>query len=290
EQLTAQLHHAQKMEMVGQLAGGIAHDFNNISLVIRGYAEQLVGQLDDEHGRASATEIVHAAERASSLTRQLLAFSRRQVLNPEDFDLSDIVRELQPMLSRLVPDDVELSTALAAEDCGVHADADQLSQVMMNLVINARDAMPRGGRLTIETSTTTIDSRTTYHRLDLNPGRYAVLAVSDTGHGMDAATRERIFEPFFTTKEPHLGTGLGLATVYGIVKQSRGSIWVYSEPEHGTTFKIYLPLVSADRASRAQVPPSNTPLGSETILFVDDHEQIRTLVHLTLEQLGYSVL
>jgi two-component system, cell cycle sensor histidine kinase and response regulator CckA len=290
EQLTAQLHQAQKMEMVGQLAGGIAHDYNNISLVIRGYAEQLVDQLDDGQQRTSATEIVHAAERASSLTRQLLAFSRRQVLNPKDVDLSDIVHDLRPMLGRLLPDHVELSTT-AASGCWVNADADQVSQVMMNLVINARDAMPGGGRLTIETSTIAIDSNATHHRLELQPGHYAVLTVSDTGHGMDAATRERIFEPFFTTKEPHLGTGLGLATVYGIVKQSRGSIWVYSEPGHGTTFKIYLPLVVADRASQAPAASSSAPpQGTGTILFVDDHEQIRTLVHLTLEQLGYSAL
>jgi len=289
EQLTAQLHQAQKMEMVGQLAGGIAHDYNNISLVIRGYAEQLADQLDDEQQRASATEIVNAAERASSLTRQLLAFSRRQVLNPKDVDLSDIVQELRPMLGRLLPDHVELSTT-AAPGCWVNADADQVSQVMMNLVINARDAMPAGGRLMIETSTVAIDSSATHHRLELQPGHYAVLTVSDTGHGMDAATRERIFEPFFTTKEPHHGTGLGLATVYGIVKQSRGSIWVYSEPGHGTTFKIYLPLVAADHASHAPAASSSVPQGTGTILFVDDHEQIRTLVHMTLEQLGYSAL
>jgi two-component system cell cycle sensor histidine kinase/response regulator CckA len=289
EQLTAQLQQAQKMEMVGQLAGGIAHDFNNISVVIRGYAEQLVEQLGDEQ-QASATEIVRAAERASALTRQLLAFSRRQVLKPEDFDLSDVVDKLRPMVERLVPDNVELSVKLAAGSCWVRADADQLSQVVMNLVINARDAMPDGGRLAIETSTTTIEPSTSHHRLELQAGPHAVLMVTDTGHGMDAATRERIFEPFFTTKQSDVGTGLGLATVYGIVKQSRGSIWVYSEPAHGTTFKVYLPLVASARSPQPPAAGSSAPAGTETVLFVDDHEQIRTLVHLTLEQLGYSTL
>ena len=290
--LEDQLRQAQKMEAIGQLAGGIAHDFNNIALVISGHSGALLDQLsDDEVARKSATEIRRAAERASGLTRQLLAFSRRQMLQPEEIDLSRLIEGIRPMLERLIGEDIELSTKLPSGLGTVWADPGQLEQVLMNLVLNARDAMPNGGRVWIETSASELDHELARERLELGPGRYVVLAVSDTGRGMDAATRERIFEPFFTTKEPGKGTGLGLSTVYGIVKQSAGAIWVYSEPGQGTTFKVHLPRrgeSGGDEAPRDRT--GERPTGTETVLLVEDDEQARALVHLLLERLGYTVL
>ncbi len=289
--LEHQLLQAQKMEAVGQLAGGVAHDFNNLALVISGHAELLLERLDDARARESAREIRRAADQASELTRQLLAFSRRQVLRPVELDVSDVLADLVPMLGRLIGDDIELSTRLAAGTGAVQADPAQLRQVVMNLVLNARDAMPRGGRLSIETSVRDLDEHFTEAKLELAPGGYVVLAVSDTGEGMDEATRERIFEPFFTTKEPGKGTGLGLATVYGVVKQTGGSIWVYSEPGRGTTFKVYLPRHGASAAAAQRDRPGATvPAATGTLLLVEDHEQVRTLVHMVLEKLGHTVV
>jgi two-component system, cell cycle sensor histidine kinase and response regulator CckA len=290
--LEQQLLQAQKMEAVGQLAGGVAHDFNNLALVIAGHADLLLERPDhDERVRQSALEIRRAADQASALARQLLAFSRRQVLRPVEIDVGDVVGELVPMLSRLIGDNIALSTQLAPDLGTVRADPAQLRQVVMNLALNARDAMPGGGRLSIETSGRALDEQLAEARLELAAGQYVVLAVSDTGRGMDEATRERIFEPFFTTKEPGKGTGLGLSTVFGIVKQSGGSIWVYSELDRGTTFKVYLPRHSAGRPAEAepQAEPDLTP-ASGTLLLVEDHEQVRTLVHLLLEKQGYTVL
>ncbi|HSD02894.1 MAG TPA: ATP-binding protein, partial [Gaiellales bacterium] len=290
--LEQQLLQAQKMEAVGQLAGGVAHDFNNLALVISGHADLLIEELDNARPRESVREIRRAADQARELTQQLLAFSRRQVLHPVEIDVSQVVGEVVPMLRRLIGDDVELSTQLGSGVGTVRADPAQLRQVVMNLALNARDAMPRGGRLSIETSARSLDEQLTEARLELAPGEYVVLAVSDTGLGMDDATRGRIFEPFFTTKNPGEGTGLGLSTVYGIVKQSGGSIWVYSELGRGTTFKIYLPLhaASAAAAPPAHEPEAEATAATATLLLVEDHEQVRTLVHLVLERQGFTVL
>jgi two-component system, cell cycle sensor histidine kinase and response regulator CckA len=290
--LEQQLLQAQKMEAVGQLAGGVAHDFNNLALVIAGHAELLLDEIDDARPRESIREIRRAADQARELTHQLLAFSRRQVLHPVDIDVNEVVGEVVPLLRRLIGDDVDLSTQLGSGVGTVRADPAQLRQVVMNLALNARDAMPGGGRLSIETSARSLDEQLTEVRLELAPGEYVVLAVSDTGVGMDDATRERIFEPFFTTKNPGEGTGLGLSTVYGIVKQSGGSIWVYSELGRGTTFKVYLPLHGAPAAAApaARESEAEAAAATATLLLVEDHEQVRTLVHLVLEKQGFTVL
>jgi two-component system cell cycle sensor histidine kinase/response regulator CckA len=289
--LEQQLLQAQKMEAVGQLAGGIAHDFNNLALVVSGHADLLLERLDDDWAHQSAREIRRAADDASELTRRLLAFSRRQVLHPVEIDVGEVVGELVPMLRRLIGENIALSTQLAPDLGTVRADPAQLRQVVMNLALNARDAMPDGGRLSIETSARELDEQLAEARLELEPGPYVVLAVSDTGRGMDEATRGRIFEPFFTTKEPGKGTGLGLSTVYGIVKQSGGSIWVYSERDRGTTFKVYMPRhgIAAPAASPPR-PALKTAQTTGTLLLVEDHEQVRTLVHMVLESQGYTVL
>src|SRR6266540_2708627 len=281
------------MEAVGRLAGGIAHDFNNILLVITGHGDFLVKQLgEDDPLRPSANEIRRAAARATSLTSQLLAFSRRQVLQPQKINLNDIVAGIGPMLERLIGEDVELVLSLAADLADVMADRGQIEQVIMNLVVNGRDAMPAGGRLVIETENVMLEGGEPKARLELPPGAYVMLAVSDNGHGIDAVTQARIFEPFFTTKRPGEGTGLGLSTVYGIVRQSGGSVWVYSEPGEGTSFKIYLPrLAERDRGEPVgEVVLPEEPRGTETVLLVEDDEQARTLVHIMLETQGYTVL
>jgi two-component system, cell cycle sensor histidine kinase and response regulator CckA len=291
--LEDQLRQAQKMEAVGRLAGGIAHDFNNILLVVKGHSDFLVKQLSEDHPlRPSANEIGRAAGRASALTSQLLAFSRRQVLQPKEIDLSDIVAAIGPMLERLIGEDIELAASLAPDLGHVMADRSQIDQVIMNLVVNARDAMPAGGRLVIETANVTLDGDEPRTWLELPSGAFVMLAVSDNGLGMDAATKERIFEPFFTTKRPGEGTGLGLATVYGIVRQTGGSIWVYSEPGEGTSFKIYFPrLAQASHLEPVgEVVEGEEPRGTETVLLVEDDEQARTLVHIMLEIQGYTVL
>ncbi len=289
--LEEQLHHSQKMEAVGRLAGGIAHDFNNLLSVIVGYGYMIQSSSDGDPGlRNSADQIMHAAKRASGLTRQLLAFSRKQVLHPEIVDLNGIVNTLNEMLPRLVGEDVDVRVVQGARLRSVKADPGQIEQCIMNLVVNARDAMPEGGKLTIETANVEFDGEAARQH-NVEPGSYVMLAVSDTGQGMDEQTRTRIFEPFFTTKPSGKGTGLGLATVYGIVSQSSGYIWVYSEPGHGTTFKLYFP-ATAQGAEQAQISehPELTLCGTETILLVEDEAGVRNLLTQVLEDKGYKVL
>ncbi len=293
--LEQQLRQSQKMEAVGRLAGGIAHDFNNLLMVISGYSEFLIERLADAPElRAPAQEIASAAERASSLTRQLLAFSRKQMLAPKIVHLNDIVTENLKMLTRMIGEDVDLVMHPGANLWAVRADAGQIEQVIMNLAVNARDAMPSGGKLTIETFNATLDEDYSRLHAPLRPGDYAMLAISDTGAGMDADTQSHIFEPFFTTKGQK-GTGLGLSTVYGIVKQSGGYIWVYSEVGRGTTFKIYLPRVAAVGEPAVIQPAAaiealKVEPGTETILLVEDEANLRYLARQFLEKQGYKVI
>jgi two-component system cell cycle sensor histidine kinase/response regulator CckA len=293
KKLEAQLLQAQKMEAIGQLAGGVAHDFNNLLGVITGYTELLLKDLGTMHpGLRRAEEIQKAAERAGSLTRQLLAFSRKQVLVPEVLDLNSVLDDTEKMLRRLIGEDIQLVTVFASGLGRVKADPGQMEQVILNLAVNARDAMPRGGKLIIETANVDLDANYARARADVKPGSYVMLAVSDTGHGMDADTMTHIFEPFFTTKDEGKGTGLGLSTVFGIVKQSGGHVAVYSEVGRGTSFKVYLPRtqeeeeIAAVGAVRAEVPRT----GSETILLVEDAEALRLLIAEILEVGGYRVL
>jgi two-component system, cell cycle sensor histidine kinase and response regulator CckA len=288
--LEEQLRQAQKMEAVGRLAGGVAHDFNNLLTTILGYSELVLGRLaPSDPVRGDLQEVRRAAERAAALTGQLLAFSRKQVLQPKAFDLNEGMRNLEKMLGRLIGEDIELTTQLEPSLGTVIADPGQIDQVIMNLAINARDAMPEGGRLAIETANADLDEDYARQHVGVRPGPYVMLAVSDTGVGMDAETRERIFEPFFTTKEPGKGTGLGLAMVYGTVKQSGGNIWVYSEPGHGTTFKIYLPRTDAP-AMAAEAGAVRSGGGSETVLLVEDEEPVRRFARRVLESAGYVVI
>jgi signal transduction histidine kinase len=293
QQLEEQLRQSQKMEAVGKLAGGVAHDFNNLLTVITGYSELLLKRTpdDQEAHRKDIEQIKKASQRAASLTRQLLAFSRKQMLQPKVLNLNQIVADLGKMLRRLIGEDVELVTVLTPELGLVKADPSQIEQVIMNLVINARDAMPQGGRLTVETRNIHLDKGYARRYVDVEPGPYVLLATSDTGHGMTPEIRDRIFEPFFTTKEQGKGTGLGLATVHGIIKQSGGHIWVYSEPGQGTTFEIYLPQIeetdAAVRSSQAMIPSAE---GSEIILLVEDEDLVRELAARILTRGGYRVL
>ena len=251
--LEQQLRQSQKMEAVGRLAGGIAHDFNNLLMVISGYSEFLLERLGAEpHLRGPAQEIASAAERASSLTRQLLAFSRKQMLAPRIVNLNDIAAENLKMLTRMIGEDIDLVMVPGTDLWAVRADAGQIEQVIMNLAVNARDAMPSGGKLTIETANVALDEEYARFHAPLRPGDYVMVSISDTGGGMDQDTQSHIFEPFFTTKGTK-GTGLGLSTVYGIIKQSGGYIWVYSEIGKGTTFKIYLPRVASPRETAAKI-------------------------------------
>ncbi len=292
--LEAQLNQAQKMEAIGRLAGGVAHDFNNLTTAILGYSELMMRKLPAEDPlRRHVTEVTRAAERAAALTRQLLAFSRKQLLQPRVLDLAEVLDRSRGLLERLIGEDVELVTRAAAGVGRVRADPVQLDQVILNLAVNARDAMPRGGRLVLEVSNADLDEDYAHEHATVRPGRYVMLAVSDTGHGMDKQTQERIFEPFFTTKDKGKGTGLGLSTVYGIVQQSGGYVWVYSEVGRGTTFKIYLPRVEdeADRQSPESGPAADQrTAGSETLLLVEDEASVRELLRELLESAGYSVL
>jgi two-component system, cell cycle sensor histidine kinase and response regulator CckA len=286
-----QLRMSQKLEAVGQLAGGIAHDFNNLLTVIRGYSELVLNRLNEsDDNRPKIEEIKRAADRASTLTHQLLAFSRKQVLQPKLFDLNHLVTDISKMLRRLIGENIEMTTIIGP-DAPINADPGQIEQVLMNLVVNARDAMPKGGRITVETARIEIDAAYASTHLSVQPGPYVMLAVSDTGSGMDGETRKHIFEPFFTTKEQGKGTGLGLSTVYGIVKQSGGNIWLYSEPGQGTVFKVYLPAEIESDAQPAATPDRvELPRGTETILIVEDEPQIRNLALDCLTSYGYDVL
>jgi PAS domain S-box-containing protein len=289
--LEDQFRQAQKMEAVGRLAGGVAHDFNNMLTAIIGYSELLLRQIGDEKLRSKIEEILSAGHRAAALTRQLLAFSRRQVLQPMVLDLNEVVANIEKMLVRLIGEDLDLVTIARPGLGRIKADPGQIEQILMNLVVNARDAMPDGGKLTVETANVEIEEAYTLTHPDVKPGHYVLLAISDTGHGMDAITQSQIFEPFFTTKEQSKGTGLGLSTVYGIVKQSGGHIWLYSEPGHGATFKIYFPRVDEVAGSiDVQSEPAGSLEGSETILLVEDDEAVRKLSCLALESRGYDVL
>jgi PAS domain S-box-containing protein len=290
--LQEQLRQSQKMEAIGRLAGGIAHDFNNLLTIIKGYSQlSLVDLKEDDPLRTNIEGIKNAADRAADLTRQLLAFGRRQIMEMKVLDLNTILRNLEKMLRRLIGEDIEL-TISSGDDLGrVKVDPGQIEQVIMNLAVNARDAMLRGGKLTIEIANMVLDEEYACKHVAVKPGHYVMLSVSDTGIGMTPEVRERVFEPFFTTKEKGKGTGLGLSTVYGIVKQSGGNIWVYSEFGRGTTFKIYLPQVDEplERLGR-RVEVNEIPRGTETILLVEDEEEVRNLAMRFLESRGYKVL
>jgi hypothetical protein len=292
KRLEAQLLQSQKMESVGRLAGGVAHDFNNLIGVITGYGDLLQRDVGPGHpafGRVA--EIRRAADRAAALTRQLLAFSRKQVLEPKVLDLNAVVADVDKMLRRLIGEDVQLVTVFGRDLGRVKADPGQMEQVIVNLAVNARDAMPHGGKLIIETGNADLDQSYARSRPDARPGPHVMLAISDTGHGMDAETLSHMFEPFFTTKEKGKGTGLGLATVYGIVRQSGGHVMVYSEPGRGTTFKVYLPRFDEgeEPAVTTAVPEPAAP-GTETILLVEDEASLRVMIREILESAGYVVL
>jgi CheY-like chemotaxis protein len=280
------------MEAIGRLAGGVAHDFNNLLTVIRGHGDLAMRKLAGDHPmRRNLLEIGLAAERASALTHQLLAFSRKQVLQPRILDLGEVVERMSTLLQRLIGEDVELVTRRRGDLGSVRADPAQMEQVIVNLAVNARDAMPHGGVLTLELANVELDETFAHGHAGMTAGPYVVFSVTDTGHGMDEDTKARIFEPFFTTKEAGKGTGLGLPTVYGIVKQSDGFIWVYSEPGQGTTFKIHLPRVDqAPERLSSRPGQAAAGQGTETVPLVEDEAPLRALLREVLESLGYRVL
>jgi PAS domain S-box-containing protein len=295
QRLEEQLLQAQKMDAVGRLAGGVAHDFNNLLTAIIGSADLLRERLPDNHPeRVEADEIRAAALRAADLTRQLLAFSRRQILAPQVLHLNRVVAGMNKMLRRLIGEDIEFRCVLTPELGAVRADPGQIEQVIMNLVVNARDAMPRGGTLTIETANVELDEAYGAEHVPVARGHHVLLSVSDTGVGMDGRTQARLFEPFFTTKAQGQGTGLGLSTVYGIVKQSGGYIWVFSELGRGSTFKVYLPRVASETesplAAQSQPRLPEVPGGRETLLIVEDQAEVRRLTEKVLKARGYTVL
>jgi PAS domain S-box-containing protein len=288
-----QLRQSQKMDAVGQLAGGVAHDFNNLLAVIIGYSDLLMLRAStelNEGGQLKVEQISKAAHRAAGLTRQLLAFSRKQVLQPKFLNLNAVVSDMDKMLKRLIGEHIEMLTIAGPELGTVQADPGQVEQVLLNLAVNARDAMSGGGKLTIETANVILDRQFTQTHRAVEPGPYVMLAVSDTGAGMGPEVKSRIFEPFFTTKEKDKGTGLGLSTVYGIVKQSGGSIWVYSEPGHGTTFKVYLPCVDENAQVDAGAVTPADYRGTETVLLVEDEDSVREVANEILTMNGYKVL
>jgi len=293
KELEAQFLHSQKMGAIGRLAGGVAHDFNNLLTVIMGCGGLvLMGLREDDPLREDMKEINRAAKTAASLTRQLLAFSRKQILKPRVLDLNEVVTNLKKMLGRIISENIELETNLAPDLGLVKIDEGQMEQVIMNLAVNTKDAMPQGGKLTLETANVYLDEEyARRHGVKLKHGPHVMFAMSDTGVGMDEETQARIFEPFFTTKELGKGTGLGMATVYGIIKQSGGYIWVYSKPGAGTTFKIYLPVVEGKTEPRQKEEIVLEELrGSETILIVEDDDALRKLACKILEPQGYSIL
>jgi len=290
-ELEERLLQAQKLEAVGRLAGGVAHDFNNLLTAVIGYGELLASRLTaDEPLRRMAEEIIRGGERGAGLARQLLAFSRRQILQPRVIDLNKVILDIQNMLERLIPENIKFETRLGSSIGQVKADPGQIEQVIVNLVINARDAMPAGGTLAIETAGVFLDDHYIVQNVIRRQGHYVMILVSDTGVGMDQETQSRVFEPFFTTKEQG-GSGLGLATVYGIVNQSGGSIWLHSEVGQGTTFKVYLPRVEQPAETPpAGAQPSKLPTGAETVLLVEDNPQVRELAAEILQAQGYKVL
>ena len=290
--LEEQLRQSQKMEAIGRLAGGVAHDFNNMLAVILGYSQILAWRDDIPDDAKELIHQVHTAgDRAAALTRQLLAFSRRQIVAPQVMDVSEAVSRSSSMFRRVIGEDIELVTTLVGEPVRVMADPSQVEQILWNLIVNARDAMPGGGKLTVETQAVELDEAYAALHTEVHPGAYVLLAVTDNGMGMDAATRERIFEPFFTTKAEGRGTGLGLATVFGIVKQSEGHIYVYSEPGCGTSFKLYFPRVEADGGACAVVSSKEVEhIGTGTVLLVEDEEMVRMVARDALERAGYTVL
>jgi nitrogen-specific signal transduction histidine kinase len=290
--LETQFRQAQKMEAIGRLAGGVAHDFNNLLTVIIGHADLVLDTMPpNADERDDLVEIQKTAKRAASLTHQLLAFARKQIIAPQVMNLNDLLLDMDKLLRRLIGEDIDLITRLAPGLDMVKVDPSQFEQVIANLAVNARDAMPQGGKLTIETDNVDFDETYAMVHAEIQPGHYVLLAVSDTGIGMDAQTQSHVFEPFFTTKEPGKGTGLGLATVYGIAKQNNGHISVYSEPDHGTTLKIYLPCVEElAPAPQPQQDSDTTMRGTETVLLVENEDIVRALALRVLRMYGYTVL